>query len=162
MLDCEGYRLTVPAAPAKRVMSLKDPHLKMSKSHTDDRSRILLTDSPEVIHKKIKVALTDSEPGITYDPVHRPGVSNLLEILGHFEERPCDELASEYRSANLRSLKEHLAINISKDLEHIREKYFSIMADKTGYLESVAEQGARAARCNAELTMKHVREAVGL
>ena len=162
MLDHEGHQLTVLAAPAKRVMSLKDPHLKMSKSHTDDRSRILLTDSPEDIHKKIKVALTDSEVGITYDPIHRPGVSNLLEILGHFEERSCDELASEYRTASLRSLKEHLATRISKDLEPIREKYLSIMADKTGYLESVAEQGARDARCNAELTMKHVREAIGL
>ncbi|PLN79209.1 tryptophanyl-tRNA synthetase [Aspergillus taichungensis] len=148
-------------SPAKRVMSLKDPYLKMSKSHTDDRSRILLTDSPEDIHKKIKVALTDSEVGIAYDPIRRPGVSNLLEILGHFEERPCDELASEFRSASLRSLKQHLAARISKDLEPMREKYFSIMADKTGYLESVAEQGARDARCNAELTMKHVREAVG-
>ncbi|KAH1767608.1 hypothetical protein KXX41_005796 [Aspergillus fumigatus] len=64
-------------SPAKRVMSLKEPTLKMSKSHADRRSRIILTDSPAEISKKINAALTDSELTITYDPRDVPAVVSL-------------------------------------------------------------------------------------
>lgn len=143
-------------------MSLKDPTSKMSKSHADGRSRILLTDSPSDIHKKVKVALTDSEPRITYDPVQRPGVSNLIEILSHLEGASCNEIASEYHDASLRSLKEHVANRIAHHLQEVRERYLSIMEDKTDYLESVAQQGAEAAQVNASLTMRQIRDAMGL
>ncbi|RLL93428.1 hypothetical protein CFD26_100573 [Aspergillus turcosus] len=149
-------------SPAKRVMSLKEPTLKMSKSHADGRSRIILTDSREVIFKKINAALTDSELTITYDPVRRPGVANLIEILSHFDGRSCDEIAMEYRSASLRALKEHLASTLSDHLEGIREKYLSLVGDQTDYLDSIAEQGCEAARAYAELTMEQVKVAMGL
>lgn len=143
-------------------MSLKEPTAKMSKSHADPRSRILLNDSPSEIHKKVKVALTDSEPKITYDPVHRPGVSNLIEILSHLEEVPCEALASEYKDASLRALKEHVADRIAGHLRDVRERYLSIMEDRTGFLDAVAQQGAEEARTSANLTMQQVRTAMGL
>lgn len=143
-------------------MSLKEPTSKMSKSHTDDRSRILLTDSASEIQKKVKVALTDSEPKITYDPVHRPGVSNLIEILSHFEDISCQEIASEFETASLRALKEHVGSRIAHHLAEIRERYISIVDDKTGYLDSVAQEGGKAAQANANLTMQEVRKAMGL
>lgn len=143
-------------------MSLKEPTAKMSKSHADPRSRILLTDLPNEIHKKVKVALTDSEPMITYDPIRRPGVSNLIEILSHIEEVPCDVIASEYQSTSLRALKEHIAGRIADHLREIRERYISIMEDQNGYLDSVAQEGAEAAQANASVSMQRVREAMGL
>ena len=143
-------------------MSLKEPTTKMSKSHTDARSRILLTDSPQEIHKKVKVALTDSEATITYDPARRPGVSNLIEILSHFEGVTCDELAAQYQSASLRTLKEHVADRITHHLRDIRERYSQIMEDQSSYLDSVAEQGAETAQANASVTMRQVRDAIGL
>lgn len=143
-------------------MSLKEPTAKMSKSHADPRSRILLTDSPSDIQKKVKVALTDSEPMITYDPARRPGVSNLIEILSHFEEVPCQAIASEYKDASLRALKEHVAVRIADHLRDVRERYLSIMEDRTGYLDAVAQQGAAGAQASANLTMQQVREAMGL
>ncbi|KAI9661668.1 MAG: Tryptophan--tRNA ligase, mitochondrial [Bathelium mastoideum] len=73
-------------SPAKRVMSLTEPHLKMSKSHANPKSRILITDGCEEIEKKIKGALTDSVSGISYDLVERPGVSNLLDIMFHLQD----------------------------------------------------------------------------
>ncbi|KAL4877634.1 hypothetical protein BJY04DRAFT_197327 [Aspergillus karnatakaensis] len=148
-------------SPAKRVMSLREPKLKMSKSHVDDRSRIILTDSPEDVWRKVKVALTDSEPGITYDPIRRPGISNLIEILSHLEGKPCGEIALSYVSASPRALKEHLSKRVSEVLIPIREKYNSLMEDNK-HLDDVAEQGAREARANAEITMRKVREAMGL
>ncbi|KAJ5127531.1 hypothetical protein N7448_008310 [Penicillium atrosanguineum] len=160
-----GPIFPVPEAlisPAKRVMSLKEPTSKMSKSHPDERSRIILTDSPSVIHKKVKVALTDSEPTVAYDPVRRPGVSNLIEILSHFEGVSCESIASEYHTASLRALKEHVATRVVYHLQDIRERYVSIMEDKSGYLDSVAQQGAEAAQTNAGETMRQIREAMGL
>lgn len=143
-------------------MSLKDPTSKMSKSHADERSRIILTDSPIDIQKKVKVALTDSEPGITYDPERRPGVSNLIEILSHFEDLTCTDIAAEFKSASLRAFKEHVATRIAHHLQGIRVRYLDLMDDTTGYLESVAQSGAEAAQTNAELTMCQVRKAIGL
>ncbi|OQE43658.1 hypothetical protein PENCOP_c003G03609 [Penicillium coprophilum] len=149
-------------SPAKRVMSLKEPTSKMSKSHADEKSRIILTDSPAEIRKKIKVALTDSEPSITYDPISRPGVSNLIEILSHLEGISCEEIAADFHTASLRSLKEHVADRIAYHLQEIRDRYITIMDDKTGYLESVAEEGAEAAQANSRETMRQVRDAMGL
>lgn len=143
-------------------MSLREPILKMSKSNADERSRILLTDTSEEVYRKIKGALTDSEPQLTYDPNGRPGVSNLIEILSHLEGRSCNKVAMEFQSSNIRVLKEHIASKISCHLQPIREKYLSLMGDRTGYLESVAEQGAQAARSNSEATMRQVKGALGL
>jgi len=143
-------------------MSLKDPTSKMSKSHPDPKSRILLTDSPSTIQKKIKVALTDSQPNITYDPARRPGVSNLIEILSHFESQSCEEIAAQFDSASLRALKEHVADRITYHLAEIRERYVSVMDDRTGYLDEIAWQGAEAAQGNAAVTMRKVRDAMGL
>lgn len=149
-------------APTRRVMSLREPTSKMSKSHTDERSRILLTDTNESIHKKIKLALTDSEPSIKYDPVRRPGVANLIEIIAHIEGRKCEELALEYQSATLGSLKGHVAERISSHLGEIREKYFALIDDRTGYLDVIADQGAQTASANAEFTVKKIKNAMGL
>lgn len=133
----------------------------MSKSHVDDRSRITLTDTPENVWRKVKVALTDSELGITYDPIARPGISNLIEILSHLEGRSCSEIALSFKSASPRALKEQLSKEISEVLSPIREKYYSLMEDGK-VLDDIAEQGALDARANAEITMKKVRDAVGL
>lgn len=89
-------------------------------------------------------------------------MSNLIEILSHLEGVSCEEIASEYHSASLRTLKEHVAKRITSHLQEIRDRYISIMEDKTGYLEMVAEEGAQAARANSQKTMRQIREAMGL
>ncbi|KAH8689715.1 putative tryptophanyl-tRNA synthetase [Talaromyces proteolyticus] len=151
-------------SPARRVMSLKNPSRKMSKSDVDDRSRILLTDSRELIEKKIKMALTDSEPSITYDPSGRPGISNLIEILSHFDSngKTCEELALELKSTHISSLKSLVVSTVDTHLQEIRDSYREIINQKTAYLDSVAEEGAQQARANASVTMEAVRSALGL
>lgn len=64
----------------KRILSLRDPTKKQSKSDPIEGSRITLRDDPEVILKKIKKSLTDFTSAITYDQMERPGVSNLINI----------------------------------------------------------------------------------
>lgn len=65
---------------AARVMSLRVPTSKMSKSDPSEASRIHLSDSDDQIAFKIRRATTDSDPSITYDPQGRPGVSNLIDM----------------------------------------------------------------------------------
>lgn len=60
----------------------------MSKSDPNQRSRITLADSKEIIQEKIRRAVTDSDGNhITYDPIHRPGLSNLVQIYAAFAQR---------------------------------------------------------------------------
>ncbi|ODH46092.1 tryptophan-tRNA ligase [Paracoccidioides brasiliensis] len=164
-----GPVLTMPSAlisPAKRVMSLKQPTLKMSKSHSDPRSRILLTDSSEEIYLKIKLALTDSNQGISYDPINRPGVSNLIEILSHVQGRDgissFEELGAEYQSFTMRAFKERVAVAVVDHLNGIRQRYLELMNNKLSYLDTVAEDGAKSATENADTTLRTVKNALGL
>ncbi|KAI1906609.1 Tryptophan--tRNA ligase, mitochondrial [Ophidiomyces ophidiicola] len=165
-----GPVLTAPdtlVSPAKRVMSLKSPESKMSKSDPAPNSRILLTDDAYEIKNKIKVALTDSIPGISYDPVNRPGVSNLLELLSNFDSS-CHlspaELAREHENSSLKTLKEHVAEKVANHLAPIRQKYSELMAQASGrdHLDTIAQEGARIAADNAHGTMSRVKDAIGL
>ena len=72
---------TLPLAGA-RVMDLQAPTNKMSKSTDTDAGIIYLSDTPAAITKKFKRAVTDSETEVRYDRAAKPGVSNLLSILG--------------------------------------------------------------------------------
>lgn len=63
-----------------RIRSLRDPSKKQSKSDPNDKSRITLRDPPDAIRKKIKKAVTDFTSEVTYDPINRPGVANLVGI----------------------------------------------------------------------------------
>ncbi|RHY10234.1 hypothetical protein DYB25_010371 [Aphanomyces astaci] len=79
-----------------RIMSLRDPTQKMSKSDISTQSRIDLTDSPDVIVKKIRKAQTDAIPGISYDKAGRPGVSNLMSILSAVTGHSVDDIQGQY------------------------------------------------------------------
>ena len=146
-------------------MSLNEPNLKMSKSHEHPRSRILITDSPDEVRKKIRLALTDSTSGVSYDPLYRPGVANLLEIMEHLDNhgRSCHELAQHFSTFSMRDFKQKVADRISESLSDIKTRYDQIInADKSGYLDYVAASGAEKASISAEKTMTIVYKAIGL
>ncbi|MCJ1472844.1 mitochondrial 37S ribosomal protein rsm10 [Lambiella insularis] len=146
-------------------MSLRDPSQKMSKSHDDPRSKILLTDSPEDIRLKFKHALTDSIAGVSFAPAERPGVSNLLQIWSHIDDkgRSAQELAEECTTLGMRAFKGLVADEVSKSLSGFRERYQTLTEGKSDLqLEEVAFNGARKARESARLTMQKVRDAVGI
>ncbi|PHH84107.1 hypothetical protein CDD83_2465 [Cordyceps sp. RAO-2017] len=123
-----------------RIKSLTHPTLKMSKSHHSERSRILITDTPDDIHTKIASALTDSLPGISYDV----------------------DLAAQYSEAQPRQLKILVSDAIIQGLRGIRERYLELINSEPGYLDHVEAQGALKARRSAQETMELVRNAVGL
>lgn len=146
-------------------MSLRDPSLKMSKSHPDTRSRILITDTPEEIRLKVKQAITDSQNGISYDPIERPGVSNLLNILSHLDGvgESSQTLAARFSNLSLASFKELVADRIIDCFRGFKDNYQELMQDtNSAQLQDIALAGAMKARANAEKTMSDVRAAVGL
>lgn len=144
-------------------MSLTDPTSKMSKSHPSERSRILVTDTPEQIKAKMASALTDSLPGITYDPKSRPGYSNLLDILSVFDpqQRSPPQLAETYSDVGPRKLKEFVSEAIITGLCGVRERFEQLLENDSKYLDYVEADGARKARESAEETMSGVRKAIG-
>ncbi|EIW85642.1 tryptophanyl-tRNA synthetase [Coniophora puteana RWD-64-598 SS2] len=147
--------------PSKRILSLSDPTSKMSKSAPDTSSRILLTDSPFQISKKLKRAVTDSIRGITYDPVARPGTSNLLTILAACLDKDVHEVAVAYASKGHGELKSDVADAVESVFKGPRKEFERIRGEKA-YLEEVARKGAERARERSGRVIKEVRQALGL
>ena len=145
-------------------MSLKQPTVKMSKSHDDPRSRILISDSSAEINNKVRLALTDSMSGISYDPATRPGVSNLLSIMSYLDKdgRSCSNLADSYRKLTMRQFKEEVFGSIESRLSGIRDTYNRLIGDeREDALDDIARKGAAEAKRQADCTMARVKRAIG-
>jgi tryptophanyl-tRNA synthetase len=148
-------------APCCRILSLKDPTSKMSKSAPDPASRVLLTDTFSAISLKIKGSVTDSLGPVTYDPVLRPGTSNLLTILAACTDEDVHSVAGRYEGKGHGVLKGDVAEAIERMIEDPRLEFDRIRGER-GYLEEVARDGALRARERSEETMREVRATVGL
>lgn len=92
-----------------RIMSLREPTKKMSKSDASPLTRIDLTDSADAIRKKIMKAQTDAIDGIFYDKQARPGIANLLSIFSAVTDQTIDELVNEYASSQTGAFKKSVA-----------------------------------------------------
>lgn len=154
-------------------MSLTNPTAKMSKSDPNPASRILLTDDPDQVRRKIARALTDSDANkVTYDPPARPGVANLLELLSILEGRDGSgsdsgpaELARDFEGVQrpLKVLKERTADAVVREFGDVRERYRELLEKRDGaWLDEIEAVGAEKARANADVTIRRVKEAVGL
>ncbi len=143
-----------------RVRSLRAPEKKMSKSDTDWKGCIYLSDPPETVLEKCRKAVTDFTGEVTFDPKGRPGVSNLVSIHCAFTGQSVEEVCSEVKGLNTGQYKLVLAEVINEKLKPIREKteYYE---KERGYLDSILDEGAEIARDLAVQTMKQVRELVG-
>ncbi|KAK2460681.1 hypothetical protein APHAL10511_007151 [Amanita phalloides] len=146
--------------PFRKILSLKDPSSKMSKSSPDVQSRILLSDDTSTIKAKIRAAVTDSIHGITYDPEHRPGTSNLLTILAACTGEEPENVAKQYQSKGHGRLKADVCEALEEMLKGPRATFEKIKCD-IQYLEQVARKGAEKAKEKSELTMKEVRARLG-
>ncbi|KAI0668347.1 tryptophanyl-tRNA synthetase [Trametes maxima] len=144
-----------------RVLSLKDPSSKMSKSSPDLNSRILLTDSPSKVRSKIRGAVTDSTLGITYDPVARPGAANLLSIFSACTGEEVTTLAERYAEKGHGDLKSDVADAVEELIKGPRAEFERLRSEKE-YLASVAKEGAEKARALSEVTIREVRARIGL
>lgn len=133
----------------------------MSKSDLNDLSRIDLTDGPDIIHKKIKKAVTDNTSSISYDPENRPGVANLINIHSSLADIPTNDIVEQSAGLNKVEYKQKVADIINDEIQPISKEITKLLGDKY-YLQTVLRMGADKAIEIAEKTMNEVRPKVGI
>lgn len=143
-----------------RLKSLQDPTKKMSKSDPSAKAYISLMDDADIVAKKIKSAVTDSDREITADK-HREGLYNLLTIFSACTGRPIKELAVEYRDQGMKGVKEGVTEVLVQYLSPIQTQIQAYLDDPSE-LERVLLEGSRIARQRATRKMNEVKEKVGL
>ena len=146
-------------AKAPRVMSVNDVTKKMSKSIPS--GCIYLSDSPEIIKKKIMSAQTDSLSEVGYDPENRPGVANLLRIYAEFTGTTPEKAADEFRGKKYVEFKRAVSDAIITELAPFQRRREAIIKDKKGLMRILKDGTERAGRVAAK-TMEEVRGKVGL
>ncbi len=132
---------------------------KMGKS---EGNGIFLSDSPQVIRKKVMSAVTDTGPTEKGQEMSEP-VKNLFTIMNVVSDRQVVEFfAEKHASCEIRygDLKKQLAEDVIKATDPIREKINDILADGS-YLAKVVKEGSEKARESASRTVKEVREIIG-
>ncbi|KKT28543.1 MAG: Tryptophan-tRNA ligase [Candidatus Yanofskybacteria bacterium GW2011_GWA1_44_21] len=154
---------TFPNVKAKltegaRIMSLKDPLAKMSK--TGDEG-IALSDSPDEIERKISVATTDSGKEIHYDEKEKPGISNLMTIYHLLSDKSLTDIESGYAGKTYVEFKKDLSDIIVSFLQPFqsRRKEFENNLDQ---VVSILEKSEQKCRALADETLSDVKSKMGL
>lgn len=166
-----GELFTVPEPTAKqtafiqrdtglRIRSLTNPEKKMSKSSTDQKSKINLADTPAQARKKIMAATTDSLGVINFDWQRQPGITNLLQLLAILTNRPQTEVNAEWvGQTQYGPLKRAVAEAVTTFLTDFQTRLADI-SDET--LLATLERSERAMNEVAIITLLRVQKAVGL
>lgn len=144
-----------------KIHGLQDPTKKMSKSDRADTGSIFIEDSEDVIRKKVKRAVTDSENSIRYDFENKPGVSNLLSIYACLKKIEISDSVEHFKDANYGTLKSEVAEAIIDALKPVQEKYFEYLSNKE-YLDEILLKGKLKAEKKARETMDRVYNKLGL
>ena len=142
-------------------MDLQQPTAKMSKSADSPQGTIKLLDDPKAIAKRIKSAVTDSDTEIRFDPDAKPGVSNLLSILGAATGRTIPEVEAELAGQGYGTLKATVADAVVELVRPIQERYAELERDP-GEVARILEAGAQRAEGIAARVIERVRNAAGL
>jgi tryptophanyl-tRNA synthetase len=151
-------RATIPRAGA-RVMDLQVPTDKMSKSADSPAGTVYLTEDLASVARKFKRAVTDSEAEVRFDVAAKPGVSNLLSILGAVTGRSPEEVARGYTQYG--PLKADTAEAVVELLRPIQERVAELRADP-GHTAALLSVGAAKAGEVAAGVLARATAAVGL
>lgn len=151
---------TATVAPvAARVMDLQDPTRKMSKSEESPQGTILVLEDLAAVARKVRRAVTDTGTDVRFDPSTKPGVSNLLAILGACIGEAPEVVAERYDQYG--PLKADTADAVVETLRPVQERYAELAGDPDAVRGILAAGASRAAeRAAAKMTV--VRERLGL
>ncbi len=142
-----------------RIMSLKDPTKKMSKS--TPAGCLFVDDEPDVIMEKLKGAVTDSGTEITYDPLTKPAIANIIDIVSGVTGKTTAEVATEYSGMSYSSFKTAVAERIADAFAHHRTMKKELLADPdqmTAWLGAGAERAEEV----AAMQLDKVKEVIGI
>lgn len=134
---------------------------KMSKSDGENNV-INLSDTPEIIRKKMSKAVTDTGPTEPNTPPSQP-VQNLFDLMKAVSTPDTlDHFVNAYANCSIRygDMKKQLAEDLIVYLTPIREKIEAIYNDDA-YLAKVTKMGAEKAQASAQQTIDECRSAIG-
>ena len=142
-----------------KITSLQDPLKKMSKSDENPKSYISMLDEPNVIMKKIKSAVTDSEACVRFAD-GKDGINNLMTIYSCCTGKSFDEIEKEFDGRGYGDFKTAVGEAVVKELEPIQSKYKELIDEKK-YLEECMRDGAELATRISQRTLDKVMKKVG-
>lgn len=126
-----------------RIRDLQNPEKKMSKSAAAENSKIMLSDTPEQVKKKIMSATTDSVGKIQYDMFNQPGISNLLQIDALVNNTPLQDVISTWAGeTHYGDLKQKVAEDVAVFLGEFQRKFTAISDDEVLTLLDTGEKYA--------------------
>jgi tryptophanyl-tRNA synthetase len=159
-----GETFTIPRGVfpqvGARIMDLQEPTKKMSTSTGTPQGTVLILDTPDVIRKKFKSAVTDSGREVRYAPDEKPGVSNLIEILSVVSGRTISEVEADYDGRGYGDLKGDVGEAVVELFEPVQSRYAELRADE-GELRRLLRVGAEKARETAAPTLAAMYERMG-
>jgi tryptophanyl-tRNA synthetase len=142
-----------------RLMSLRHPENKMSKSSDDLNGTIYFNDSKDSIIKKFKSSVTDSQNEIKYDMESKPGISNLIEIYSAINAIELKDTEKQFQDFRYGDFKLAVAESVISYLEPIAEKFQEISDSQ---IDSAIENNLKLAKVSAELTISEIETALGI
>lgn len=151
----EGF---IPKGGA-RVMSLQNPTAKMSKSDENANGCVLLTDDDNVIMKKFKRAITDSEAKVRYAE-GKDGINNLINIYSSITGKTNEEIEQEFDGRGYGDFKEAVGQAVIDELKPIKEKYNEYMNNKK-LIEECYNEGDEFAYKFSRRTLSKVMKKIG-
>jgi tryptophanyl-tRNA synthetase len=159
-----GKTFTIPRAvypeEGARIRNLQEPERLMSTTRGAPQGVVRMVDEPDVIRKKFKTAVTDSEKEIRHAPEAKPGISNLLEIMSVATDEPVAALEGRYDGAGYGQFKEDVGEAVVELLAPIQERYRELRADERE-LQRLLAVGAEKARRASEPTLEAMYERMG-
>lgn len=149
-----------PAALAARVADLQDPTIKMNKSAPDDAAGVVrLLDTPDVVARKVRRAVTDSDGQVRYDPEAKPGISNLLDVLAVLTGSDPVGVADQYTTYG--ALKNATVEAVVAALDPIRTRHDELLSDPH-QLDVILRDGAERALHTSRPVLERVERAMGV
>lgn len=142
-----------------RVMSLADPTRKMSKSDPNPKGTVYLTDEPNIIMKKFKSAVTDSEMSVRYAD-GKDGINNLMTIYSAVTGDSFEKIEADFAGKGYGDFKSAVGEAVVAELEPVQKKYKEYMADKA-YLQEQWTKGAEIAQRVSQRTLDKAMKKIG-
>lgn len=157
----DKFVIPEPLTPKQgaKIFSLANPTKKMAKSESD-KGTIYLLDDINVSRKKIMSAVTDSDTEIRFDPVNKPGISNLLTIMSSLSNQSIDEICNTYNGQGYGVFKKAVADVVCSFLEDLQAKVKAIK--ESGIIAQTLEEGREKASRIASRKVSKIYRAVGL
>lgn len=157
----ETFKIPDPliAPKAARIMDLREPRKKMSKSTRSSAGLLLLTDPPEVVRSKIAAATTDSGCEIRLS-TEKPGISNLITIYSILDGAGLEHPESLFSGMTYADFKTNLAEKLVDFLRPVQQRYVRVKQERA-YIDQVLTDGSKRAATVAEETLTAVHERIG-